>query len=1066
MDRFDDDYVFNKKEPKRYGKQFESDKRFKDILSDTSISKSVSVNQQHMNINSLTAYIDKANKEMLKEIKGISSSVNTPAKKVRESVPQLKMQELAGNKAVKNVEKSVQQMLGKLGYTVDEIAKSSKKMITSTANITQETLKEYGRALQEDFSINKPNLVAAIIAKASPIFGYFAGKFMETDVFKSFGERIKMRLSNALTFSINKMFDLFGRAKNLFSRRDKGESVSKLKSIPKMATGGYVKKGGLARIHSAEVVAPLDKLAKQISIGFEPTRESLTDELRKTRMATVGIFQEFPATIQSAIWKHPLARQLVSSFSIVSGVFDFLTTGLFGKRNKYTMMLSRNKNPLIRTADNIGVFFTQSMLKFDILISHIAELIKHFTGKEPVIKKEKTWTRFQKLRELKGKKDKLSSFLEDVIEFGAGEPETDYESLLGMFRGNTMKKIRDKYKKKMEKHGPEKAKEIIDRFKRIRKGQKEKTKLESISKQEDTNEMYNLWDFFKSKNISDKSKDIKSTIKEDNKITESTLFNKIPLINKSEDLGDSSFISKTILNSTDVLRSTINTARDLIVYHISKLGKIAKEQLNETKETKGFLKKKVGGGLDTLFSILLGVWSFLKTSISKLFNGVRALGSVLRGGGLIKGAGRLLSSPAGRVVGGVAGAAMAGYDAYQGIKESQKWGTSKTAGAIGGVLGGTSSGVSGAVSGIAKGAAIGLAFGPIGAGIGALIGGVAGFIGGENLAKSVDWIWEKVKGLAQLALDVILFPFRLLGKIKDRFVNWLTKKVDTNQLPKNAPSSVQASATKVGSQMRGNYQNRLSQRAPSENWEKIKSAGSSILSSVKSMLGFPEVPANSGVVTSEFGPRDTGLQGASKYHQGIDLRAKYGEPIKSLWGGKVESYDPKWGTLSIRHPNDYISNYTHLSGTDASVGSVVNKGEIIGSAGKTGPISGMAPHLHLGIKDPYGNYVNPRDVFESSGIELASKRSMTEMGGPPIIDKNKILRNQVDKDSSLARILSDVTESSLNNMSKNSAAVITNITNAVNNINRSISSNSNIGGQNNQQSGESFDLNSILYAEL
>jgi len=51
-------------------------------------------------------------------------------------------------------------------------------------------------------------------------------------------------------------------------------------------------------------------------------------------------------------------------------------------------------------------------------------------------------------------------------------------------------------------------------------------------------------------------------------------------------------------------------------------------------------------------------------------------------------------------------------------------------------------------------------------------------------------------------------------------------------------------------------------------------------------IGEPTVPVKSGLITSKFGPRDTGLQGASKMHKGMDMRAKLGEPVRAVWGRK------------------------------------------------------------------------------------------------------------------------------------------------------------------------------------
>lgn len=132
-------------------------------------------------------------------------------------------------------------------------------------------------------------------------------------------------------------------------------------------------------------------------------------------------------------------------------------------------------------------------------------------------------------------------------------------------------------------------------------------------------------------------------------------------------------------------------------------------------------------------------------------------------------------------------------------------------------------------------------------------------------------------------------------------------------------------------------------------------------------------PSVSNVVTSNFGPRNTGLKGASTYHKGIDLRAPMGSPIKAIQNGVVVGTNNTWGKIAVKHSDGSISSYLHLSSIGVNRGENVQKGQRIGAAGKTGPIPGMAPHLHLSIQSPNGAYLNPFNVLSSSGIPLQQK---------------------------------------------------------------------------------------------
>jgi len=106
--------------------------------------------------------------------------------------------EVGYSKGISDVERSMNVILKKLSYTIDEFGRGAKKITSATAIATKETLKEYGRAIHEDINVNKQNLLAMSLAKSTPIFGYFVAKFMETNVFKKAAENIKKSLANQM----------------------------------------------------------------------------------------------------------------------------------------------------------------------------------------------------------------------------------------------------------------------------------------------------------------------------------------------------------------------------------------------------------------------------------------------------------------------------------------------------------------------------------------------------------------------------------------------------------------------------------------------------------------------------------------------------------------------------------------------------------------------------------------------------------------------------------------------------------------------------------------------------
>ncbi|MDY4221116.1 MAG: peptidoglycan DD-metalloendopeptidase family protein [Candidatus Faecousia sp.] len=119
------------------------------------------------------------------------------------------------------------------------------------------------------------------------------------------------------------------------------------------------------------------------------------------------------------------------------------------------------------------------------------------------------------------------------------------------------------------------------------------------------------------------------------------------------------------------------------------------------------------------------------------------------------------------------------------------------------------------------------------------------------------------------------------------------------------------------------------------------------------------VPCSYKKLTSPFGLRDTGIAGASTYHQGVDLSANAGTPIVASRGGTVTvaTYSNSAGYyVTINHGDGYSSIYMHMSNYIVSAGQKVNQGQTIGYVGKSGIASGY--HLHFGIAYN-GAYVNP-----------------------------------------------------------------------------------------------------------
>lgn len=97
-----------------------------------------------------------------------------------------------------------------------------------------------------------------------------------------------------------------------------------------------------------------------------------------------------------------------------------------------------------------------------------------------------------------------------------------------------------------------------------------------------------------------------------------------------------------------------------------------------------------------------------------------------------------------------------------------------------------------------------------------------------------------------------------------------------------------------------------------------------------------------GWVSSPFGMRD------GKPHEGVDIAADHGSPIKATMSGRVIFAGPRgsYGLAVILDHGDGLSTlYAHSSKILVSEGEWVNKGQLIALVGNTG--RSLGPHLHM-----------------------------------------------------------------------------------------------------------------------
>lgn len=107
----------------------------------------------------------------------------------------------------------------------------------------------------------------------------------------------------------------------------------------------------------------------------------------------------------------------------------------------------------------------------------------------------------------------------------------------------------------------------------------------------------------------------------------------------------------------------------------------------------------------------------------------------------------------------------------------------------------------------------------------------------------------------------------------------------------------------------------------------------------------------------------------ASYHTGLDFNGNSGDPIMSVANGTVTQtgYDGAYGNKTVVTLDDGTEIwFCHQTSIYVSVGDTVRGGEVIGTVGATGNVTGS--HLHLEVRPGGGDPVDPFGAFVDHGI--------------------------------------------------------------------------------------------------
>ena len=133
-------------------------------------------------------------------------------------------------------------------------------------------------------------------------------------------------------------------------------------------------------------------------------------------------------------------------------------------------------------------------------------------------------------------------------------------------------------------------------------------------------------------------------------------------------------------------------------------------------------------------------------------------------------------------------------------------------------------------------------------------------------------------------------------------------------------------------------------------------------------------------VTSGFSMRMHPIFNSWKQHNGVDYGAPQGTPVRTIGDGVVEfaGWQNGYGNVvHVKHGNERLTVYAHLSRIDVVQGQRIEQGATIGAVGQTGWATG--PHLHFEVKID-GQQQDPVLVAQKSEAAVIAPAAKAQFG--------------------------------------------------------------------------------------
>lgn len=168
-----------------------------------------------------------------------------------------------------------------------------------------------------------------------------------------------------------------------------------------------------------------------------------------------------------------------------------------------------------------------------------------------------------------------------------------------------------------------------------------------------------------------------------------------------------------------------------------------------------------------------------------------------------------------------------------------------------------------------------------------------------------------------------------------------------------------------------------------------------------------------GTITQHFGPTTCTLEPSATvnghtyahYHDGLDIGAVLGTPVRSMAAGTVEfagRYPDGAMVVRVRHADGSVALYAHLQPELAvKAGDTVHAGDTLGQVGMTGHTTG--PHLHLEFTSD-GRKVDPLAVIQAGELPgtAASANAGWQAASPLASSRGAVSQAALDRFDAVA----------------------------------------------------------------